>query len=191
MQFYVEPCHMVSAETPVAMAVPIENPADFEVRGVIRFLKADEVLDYLAEETSSRVELFCCKTMHDRILPGRHKPRCVRNFIWHFRASSVQSGSGTVGLFLFPKMKEHLAGKRFANGGIGPWLNSQAATWFDEGIHKLCQGMTSALMSKATMWKSRERYVPQLEYSVSVLLLKNIFVWRNILYFLNCFRVLE
>ena len=36
-----------------------------------------------------------------------------------------------------------------------------------------CQG-TSALMSKATMWKGRQIYVPKLVYSVSVLLLKNV-----------------
>ena len=31
-----------------------------------------------------------------------------------------------------------------------------------------CQGTTSALMSKATMWKIRQRYVPKLVYSVCV-----------------------
>ena len=51
---------MVSAEIAVAMAVPIDNPADCEVRGVIRFLQADEILGYLAEEASSRVKSFCC-----------------------------------------------------------------------------------------------------------------------------------
>ena len=40
-------------------------------------------------------------------------------------------------------------------------------------------------MSMATMWKSTQRYVPQLVYSVSVLLLlKNILVWRNFRYFM-------
>ena len=58
MQLYVGPCHRVTAEIAVAMAVPIENPADCEIRGVIRFLQADEILDYLAEEASSRVELL-------------------------------------------------------------------------------------------------------------------------------------
>ena len=58
------PCHVVTAEIVVAMAVPNENPADCEVRGVIRFLQADEVSVYFAEEASSRVELFCCTTMH-------------------------------------------------------------------------------------------------------------------------------
>ena len=53
MQLYV----VVIAEIAVAMFVPIENPADCEVRGVIRFLQADEILGYLAEDTSSRVEL--------------------------------------------------------------------------------------------------------------------------------------
>ena len=72
MQLYVRPCHVVSAE--IAVAVPIENPVDCEVRGVIRFLQADEILGYLAEEASSRVELFCCTTMHVCILAGRYKP---------------------------------------------------------------------------------------------------------------------
>ena len=41
--------------------------------------------------------------------------------------------------FLLPKMKEHLAGKRFANDEDlnGCWLNIQADTWYEEGIHKL------------------------------------------------------
>ena len=81
MQLYVGPCHVVSAELAVAMAVPIENTADCEVRGVIHFLQADEILDYLVKEAHSRVELFCCTTMHVSILPGRYKPCCVSNSI--------------------------------------------------------------------------------------------------------------
>ena len=35
------------------------------------------------------------------------------------------------------------------------WLNSHAATWYDDGTHKLvCQGTTSTLMLKATMMKT-------------------------------------
>ena len=81
MQLYVRPCHVVSAEIAVAMAVSTEGPAQCEVRGVIRFLQADEILGYLAEEEISRVELFCCTTMHVRILPGRDTPCCVSNSI--------------------------------------------------------------------------------------------------------------
>ena len=84
MQLYVGPCHVASAEIAVTMALPIDNPADCEVRGVIRFLQADEILGYLVEKASSRVELFCCTTLHVRILPGRHKPCCVSNSIWTF-----------------------------------------------------------------------------------------------------------
>ena len=72
---------MVSAEIAVAICVPIENHADCEVRVVIRFLQADEILGYLDEEASSRVELFCYTTMDARKLPGRHKPCCVSNYI--------------------------------------------------------------------------------------------------------------
>ena len=81
LQLYVGPCHVVSAEIAVVMAVPIENPADCKVRGVIRFLQVDEILGYLAEEACSRVEFFCCTTMHVSILPARHKPCCVSNSI--------------------------------------------------------------------------------------------------------------
>ena len=67
---------------------------------VIRFLQAHEILGYLAEETSSRVEFFCRTTMRARILLGRQKPCCVsisirtsssilyRVRIWHRRALS-------------------------------------------------------------------------------------------------------
>ena len=149
--------------------------ADWDSRqlwGVIRFLQADEILGYLAEEASSRMELFFCTTIHVRILPGRHKPYCVSNFIG--TSSSI---------LLFPKM-EHLAGKRFANDE-----DLKDACWITRRPHGMkrvytnwCQGTTSALMPKATMWKSRQRYLPKLVYSVTVLLLKNILVWRNIVY---------
>ena len=92
-------------------------------------------------------------------------------------------------------MKEHLAGKCFANDedlkdAVVTWLNSQVIMWYDEGIHKLVPSMTSALMSKATtMWNSRQMYVPKLVYSLSALLLKNILVWRNVLYFLDGPRI--
>ena len=95
MQLNIRPCHVVSAEITVTIAVPVEIPADCGVRGVIRFLQADEILGYLNEEASSRVELFCCTTMHVRILPGRYKPCSMSNSI----RSSLQSGPGTFGLF--------------------------------------------------------------------------------------------
>ena len=132
--------------------------ADWEVWGVIRFLQADEILGYLAEEARSRVELFCCTTMHVRILPGRHKPCCVSNYIgtsssilrtvrtWHRRTFSC-----------FQKMKEHLGGKRFSNDE-----DLKDAGWiirWSHGMKKVytnwCQGTASALISKAIMWKIR------------------------------------
>ena len=44
--------------------------------------------------------------------------------------------------YLFLKMKEHLAGKRFTDDedlqhAVVDWLNSQAAVWYEEGISKL------------------------------------------------------
>ena len=65
-------------------------------------------------------------------------------------------------------MKELRAGKRFGN-------EDQAATLYEEGISytNWCKG-TSALMSKA-----------KLLYSVCVLLLKSMLVWRNFLFFMD------
>ena len=44
--------------------------------------------------------------------------------------------------YLFSKMKEHLAGKRFTDDedlrrAVMDWLNSQVAIWYEEGISKL------------------------------------------------------
>ena len=47
MQLYVELCHFVSAWIAVAMAVPIENPTDSVVRGIINFLQANQILGKL------------------------------------------------------------------------------------------------------------------------------------------------
>ena len=81
IQLYVGPCHVVSVEIAMAMAVPIENPADSELRGVIRFLQVDDILGSLAEEASPREELFCYMTINVRILPGRHMPCWMSNSI--------------------------------------------------------------------------------------------------------------
>ena len=64
------------------------------------------------------------------------------------------------------------------------WLNSQAVTWYDESrpIHKLVPRYEKCLSLKGDCV---EKYVPQLVCSVSVLLLKNILVWRNVCYFMH------
>ena len=145
------------------------------LRGVIRFLQADEILGYLAGEASPRVELFCCTTMHVRILPGRHKPCCVSNSIgtscsilrtvrtWHRPTFSC-----------FHKWRSTLLVK------LHKWWRPEECCWRPHGMKRVftnwCQYTTSIVMSKAIMWNSRQMYVPQLVYSVSVLLLKNILV---------------
>ena len=43
MQLYVGPYHVVSAEIAAAIAVPIENPTEYEVRDAISFLQADKI----------------------------------------------------------------------------------------------------------------------------------------------------
>ena len=82
-------------------------------------------------------------------------------------------------------MKEHFAGKCFANdedlkdaGWINRWPHGMKRVYTN-----WCHGTTSVLMS-TTMWNSRHRYVKKLVYSVSVLLLKNILVWWNVPYHL-------
>ena len=94
--------------------------------------------------------------------------------------------------FLFPKSKEHLAGKRFEYDE--DLKNAGLITRRPHGIKRVhtnwCQG-TSVLMSKVTMWKGRQRYVPKFVYSVSVLLLlKNILVWRNGFYLMDDLHIL-
>ena len=97
------------------MTVLIENPAYCEVRGVISFLRADEILGYLAEEASSRVKLFCCTTMQVRILPGGHVLLHEQFHLDIFELPPYDPDLAPSEFFLFPKMKENLAGKRFAN----------------------------------------------------------------------------
>ena len=162
---------MVSAEIAMAMPVPIENPADCEVRGVIPFLQADEILGYLAEEVTSRVELFCCTTVHVRILPGRHKPCCVisSSILRTVRSSHRRTFS------CFQKMKEHLTGKRFANKEDLKNAVDGHMVW--RGCTQTGARYDKCLMSKAIMCNRRQRYVTKLVYSVSVLLIKNILVW--------------
>ena len=153
MQLYVGPCHVVSAEIAVAMAVRIENHADCEIPGVTRFLQADEILGYLAEEASSRVELFCCTTMRVRILPGRHRICCMSNSIgtsssilrtvrtWHRRTFSC-----------FKKRRRPLLVNASQIMKICRMLS--AATWYKEGIYKLvprydkCLNVKSNYMEK-------------------------------------------
>ena len=109
-----------------------------------------EILSYLAEETNSRVELFCWTTMHVRILPGRHKPCCVSNStgtsssilyivrIWH---------SPT--FYLFQTWRSTLLAN--ASQMTRTWrmlLNNQTATWHGTGIHKLVPSYDKCLNVK-------------------------------------------
>ena len=103
MQLYVGPYHVVSAEIAVAMAVQIENSADCEVRGVTRFLQTGEIVGYLADEASSRVELFCCTTMHIHILPGRQALLREQFHLDIFEHPPSSPDQAPTDFFLFPK----------------------------------------------------------------------------------------
>ena len=111
MQLYVGPCHVVSAEIAVAMIVPIENPTDCKERGVIRFLQASEILGDLAEEASSRgiVLLYDNARSHTA---QQTKALLREQFHWDiFEDPPYSPDLAPPGFFLFPKMKEHIAGK--------------------------------------------------------------------------------
>ena len=97
------------------MAVPIENPADCEVRGFVRFLQTDEILGYLAEEAS--VEYIVL--LHDNARP--HSARQAQTLLHEqfycdiFEHHPYSPDLAPSDIFLFPKTKGHLAGKRFDN----------------------------------------------------------------------------
>ena len=87
---------------------------------------------------------------------------------------SVYSGPSTVGLFSVPKM-EHLASKRFVNyedlkDAVVTWLKTRLPHGMTRVYTNWCHGTINALMSKATIWEGRQRYVPKLVYLISVLL---------------------
>ena len=72
--------------------------------------------------------------------------------------------------FLFPKMKSNLLVN--ASQMIKTWRMLSWPGWITRRPHGMkrvytnwCQGTTSALISKATVWNSRQRYVPKLVYS--------------------------
>ena len=104
MLLYVEPCHVESAEIAVAVAVPIENPADCEVRGVIRLLQTQALL-----RGQFHYDIFGSPPCSPDLAPSD--------------------------FFLFLKMKEHIAGKRFAKDEN--LKNASTATWCEEVVHKL------------------------------------------------------
>ena len=115
MQLYVGLCHVVSVEIAVTMAVPIENPGDCDLRGIIRFLQAVEILGYLAEEASSRVEFL----LHDSAHPHtaqQTQTLPLEQIHWDiFEHPPYSPDLAPSDFFLFSKLKENLAGKRFAN----------------------------------------------------------------------------
>ena len=135
MQLYVGSCLVVSAEIAVAMVVPIENPTDFEVRGVISFLQADKILGYLAEEASSRVYLFRCTTMHVHILSGIYKRCCLSNFIG--TSSSILHTVRTWHHQTFSCFQKWSALPVYPSQILKIWRMLLVDTWYDEGIHKL------------------------------------------------------
>ena len=98
------------------MAVPIENPADSEVRGVIRFLQADKILGLPCRRGKLPREIVL---LHDSARPqaARQTQALLREQLhWDiFEHPPYSPDLAPSDFFLFPKMKEHLVGKRFAS----------------------------------------------------------------------------
>ena len=67
------------------------------------------------------------------------------------------------------------------------WIARRLSGTRREWVNR-CHGTTSASMFKVTTWRSRWRCVIKPAYSVSFLLSINIFVWQNVLYFLDAPR---
>ena len=76
----------LGAEIAVAMAVPIENPTDCEVRDVIRFLQAHGISGYHAEET--------CRNPIDTVLNGTWLSEILTRQRW------ARSANVTIKFFL-------------------------------------------------------------------------------------------
>ena len=110
MLLYVGPCHMVSAELAVAMAVPIENPAEVLLFPANRW---DLRLSCQRGKLSSGIVL-----LHDNARPytARQTQTLLREqFHWGiFEHPPYSSDLAPSDFFLFPKM-EHIADKRFTN----------------------------------------------------------------------------
>ena len=150
--------------------------ADCEVQGVICFLQADEILGYLAEEASSRMKLFCCTTVHVYILPGRHKPCCMSNSIgtslsilctvWAWHRREFFPVSKNEGAHCWQMLRKWWP--------EGCWLSNQAATWYEEGIHKLVPNWT------AFVDKTDEKSLV-----ISIVLLKEATVWQSVTSFIS------
>ena len=109
---YLGPCHVVSV---VAMVLPIENSADCEVQGVIRFLQADEILGYLCRRGKLSRGIVL---LHDNARPhtARQTQASLREQ-FHcdiFEHPLYSSDLAPSDFFMFPKMKKHFTGKRFA-----------------------------------------------------------------------------
>ena len=172
----------------VAIALPIENPTIVRCEMLLVLCMA------MRSVILQKRQPHAWNCSFARQCTSAYCPADTSIAVWeiplgHLRASSIQSGPGTVELF-FSKMKEHLAGRSFANDEDlkdAGWI-TRRPNGKKRAYTNWCQGTTSALMSKETMRKSSQRYVPKLVYSVSVLLLKNILVWRNVLCFMNGHR---
>ena len=154
---YVGSRHGVSAEIAVAMAVPIENPAVSEMLFVNCRTRSWVILP-------KRQTLVGIVLLYDsaRLHTARQTQALLREqFHWDISEHPPYSTDlAPSDFFLFPNM-EHLAGKLFVNDE-----DLKDAVWITRRPHGMkrvytnwCQGTTGALMSKVTMWESRQRYV--------------------------------
>ena len=124
------------------MAVPIENPADCEVL----FVFCRPMRSYVILSKRQVLAWNCSVAGQRKSAYARQTQALLREqFHWDiFEHPPYSPDLATSDIFLFPKMKDHLAGKSFSNDedlkdAVVTWLSNQAATWYEEGIYKLVQ----------------------------------------------------
>ena len=153
----------------------------------------------------------CCKLFHVVSVIGWDNERADINSrrLWGARRDSVFAGGERQTLWNSPKTCCGLWWTCYERGqcpkmvhNVYEWANRcswrweiRATLWIarrPSGMRRekvnWCHGTTSASMSKVTMWRSRWRCVIKPAYSVSFLLSISIFVWQNVLYFLDAPR---
>ena len=155
MQLYVGPCHVVSWDSCG------HGCANWESRR----LWGTWCYSFSAGRWDLRLSCRRVKLSHGIfLLHDNTRPHTARQtqallreqFHWDiFEHPPYSTDLAPSDFFLFPKMKEHIAGKRFANDD-----DLKDAGWIIRRAHCMkrvytnwYQGTTSALMLKTTMWK--------------------------------------
>ena len=198
------------------MNAPISNPADCEVRGVIRFLEAENVRPSEIQRRlvavngehvmkAASVRKWCTMftngrtDLHDADRSGvvslstqTHWSKRWNASFERMDVSQLAKGTKNVQkclVQLCKKLSPNICNTaKFVHVGYRGSRGGFLVRTRKEKVN-WCHGTTSASMSNATMWRSRWRCVIKPAYTLSFLLSINIFVWQNVPYFLNVFLI--